>query len=544
MSSGVIGSTIGAYRIESELGRGGMAVVYCAAPLRGGPPVALKLLAAHLSEDDRDGGDFVRRFERETEVVQGLSHPAIVPILDSGRYDGRPYLVMPLLGGGTLADRLAGGPLPPAQIVAVLARVGGALDTAHAQRLVHRDVKPSNILFDAAGAAYLADFGIVKVLNTSRKFTPTSTSLGTPEYMSPEQFGPDAPDGLTGRSDLYALGVVLFEMLTGRPPFRAANTWAIVLQHFNDLPPRLRALDPSLPAGWQPVLDRALAKKPAARYPTGAALALAAAAVTATPPPRAPAAPRRVLAALGGAALLVALVALLVVPGLPPRRPALPTAAAVAALSPTTLPAAGLPALTSTPAATVGTLMAVIAPVDTPTGTATPSPTAGPPGARLLVSAALRAGPGANFDLLAELPAEAVALILGRDESWGWYNVRLADGRAGWLPRTAVSLLDPAAMALIPPAATLPVLPTATTAATATFLPPATAPLAPAATVFVAAPTAAPPQAIATQPVAAEPPTARPPRNPTAVQPTAMQATVIPPTEIPPTLAIPPTVYP
>jgi hypothetical protein len=201
-----------------------------------------------------------------------LEHRAIVPVYDFGEEDGRPYLVMRLMTGGSLADRLRTGALSPAVIQRVLDRIGAALDKAHAQGIVHRDLKPGNILFDDDGQPYLSDFGIVKSAE-STKLTATGGMIGTPTYMSPEQVM--GTSEIDGRSDIYALGVVLYEMLTGRQPYESETGMGMAMAHVTRPVPQLRETAPQLPAGYQAIIDRAMAKKPEDRYQRGADLATA-----------------------------------------------------------------------------------------------------------------------------------------------------------------------------------------------------------------------------------------------------------------------------
>lgn len=271
----LVGTALGRYWIEALEGRGGMASVYRATDPAFGRPVAIKVLAAALA---RDPG-FAERFLREARAVARLQHPHILPVHDVGEQDGTVFLVMPYIDGGTFRDRLLGAegarPLPVGEAAALLRPVAAALDYAHRQGIIHRDVKPNNILLTAQQYPLLADFGIAKTLaqGTVPAITATGMMLGTPEYMSPEQ-GQGGP--IDGRSDLYALGVVLYETLTGRPPFRAetpADTpVAIVVRQVMAQPPAPRSLNPALSPAVEAVLLRALAKRPDDRYPTGAAL--------------------------------------------------------------------------------------------------------------------------------------------------------------------------------------------------------------------------------------------------------------------------------
>ena len=255
------GKQIGGYILEKELGRGGAATVYLATDLKHHRSVALKLLNADASS--ALGGD---RFRREIEVVARLHHPHILPLHDSGEVDGLLYYVMPLVTGETLADRIAReGCLPISDVRRILTDVAAALDYAHRCGVVHRDVKPANILVDEEHAT-VADFGIAhRALDDStQQLTTVGMIIGTPTYMSPEQStgsrDVDAP------TDIYALGCVVFEMLTGSPPFRAANVAGLVAQHIQAPVPSAHELRPEVPPEIDDVLRKALAKDPADRF--------------------------------------------------------------------------------------------------------------------------------------------------------------------------------------------------------------------------------------------------------------------------------------
>lgn len=257
---------IGRYEIRDKLGHGGMAVVY-----RGFDPqvkrfVAIKILPQELLYDPA----FRVRFEREAETIAALEHPAIVPLYDYGEEGGQPFFVMRLMSGGSLADRLKGQPLPPEECARILARLASALDEAHQRGIVHRDLKPDNILFDQQGEAYISDFGIAKLLSGATTFTGSGL-VGTPAYMSPEQ-GQGLKD-IDGRSDVYALGAILFEMLTGQMPYQADTPIAVMLKHINEPVPRVLDANPDLPPGCETVIERALAKDPAGRFATAGEMA-------------------------------------------------------------------------------------------------------------------------------------------------------------------------------------------------------------------------------------------------------------------------------
>lgn len=258
--------TIGRYEIREELGRGGMATVYRAFDPQVHREVAVKLLPRQFTHDS----SFRGRFAREAKIVAALDHPAIVPVLDYGEEGDQPYLVMRLMAGGTLTDRLEAGPMPLTDIGRILNRVAPALDAAHSRGAIHRDLKPSNILFDQWGEPYLADFGIVK-LTESTIATVSQYSLGTPAYMSPEQI--EGKTELDGRSDVYALGVILFEMLSGKRPYEATTPMGLMMQHVNEPIPDIRGRLADLPPDSQLIINKAMAKRREDRYPTATSLA-------------------------------------------------------------------------------------------------------------------------------------------------------------------------------------------------------------------------------------------------------------------------------
>ncbi|MEK7439938.1 MAG: serine/threonine-protein kinase, partial [Chloroflexota bacterium] len=215
----LLGSTLGPYQILEQIGLGGMATVYKAYQPGMNRLVALKVLPEHYARDPR----FVKRFEREAQVVAKLEHRNIIPIYDYGSHDNITYLAMRYLQAGTVKDILAHGALPLNDVAKLLSDISSALDYAHSQGIIHRDVKPSNVLVDKQGNAYLTDFGIAKVLEGTADFTGSSV-LGTPAYMAPEQtLGKPA----TAQSDIYSLGVMLYEMVVGKPPFEADTPMAI-----------------------------------------------------------------------------------------------------------------------------------------------------------------------------------------------------------------------------------------------------------------------------------------------------------------------------
>ena len=250
---------ISRYEIRRELGRGGMAAVYLAYDPNFDREVAIKVLPHELMHDPA----FRTRFHREARTIAALEHPAIVPVYDFGEQDGQPYLVMRYLSGGSLVARIRSGPVPAAEAARILARIGSALDAAHAKGIVHRDLKPANILFDQYGEAYLGDFGIAQLSEGSSTLTG-SMILGTPAYMSPEQISGEKK--VDGRSDIYALGIVVFEMLTGKTPFQSDSPVKLMMMHVSTPPPPISETDAKLPPGSAAILERALAKEPDQRW--------------------------------------------------------------------------------------------------------------------------------------------------------------------------------------------------------------------------------------------------------------------------------------
>ena len=271
------GDLLGPYRIEREIGRGGMAVVFLATHQRLDRPVALKVLYEHLQQNEA----FVERFLFEARAAARLDHFNIVRVHDAGRIDGVDYIAMEYVEGESLAEILqrVRGPLPLDFTLSALRQVATALDYAHARGIVHRDVKPSNILVRDNGHVLLTDFGIARAASLSAA-TQTETVLGTPEYMSPEQATGQQVDG---RSDVYSLGVVAFHMLTGRPPYRGESAQAILHAHIHQPLPDPLLINPALSRPVAAALVAATEKDPQRRYPTASAFVQALAAALASP---------------------------------------------------------------------------------------------------------------------------------------------------------------------------------------------------------------------------------------------------------------------
>ena len=257
----MIPEKIGIYQIKSELGRGGMATVYLAYDPRFEREVALKVLPREMLHDPQ----FRVRFEREAKTIAKLEHSAIVPVYDVGEEDGQPYFVMRYMTGGTLSDRLAKGPLPLQEAAHIIERIASALDEAHAKGFIHRDLKPGNILFDRASEPYISDFGIAKFTSSQTNVTG-SAIVGTPAYLSPEQAQGEA--NIDGRSDLYAVGVILFEMLSGRQPYEADTPMGVVVKQITDPIPHILDVNPNLPVGLEDVIEKAMAKNRDERFST------------------------------------------------------------------------------------------------------------------------------------------------------------------------------------------------------------------------------------------------------------------------------------
>ena len=253
------GKMFGPYQVISQIGQGGMATVFRAYHAAMDRYVALKILPYQFAHSP----EFLGRFRQEARLIARLEHPHILPVYDFGESDNVPYLVMRLLDAGSLVERIQVGPMALADIDHILSQVADALAYAHEQGVIHRDIKPSNVMLDRHGGVFLTDFGIARLVEGSSQFTATGTITGTPAYMSPEQ----AQGGqLNQRTDVYSLGIVLYEMLTGRVPFEAETPLAVILKKVQEPPPPPSALQPGIDPGIERVVLRALARDPAERY--------------------------------------------------------------------------------------------------------------------------------------------------------------------------------------------------------------------------------------------------------------------------------------
>lgn len=442
------GAMIDRYQLLNELGRGGMAQVYRALDTRMQREVAVKLLPREYLHD----ANFKARFEREAQTIAGLEHPAVVPIHDYGEFDGQPYLVMRYMAGGSLAERIRSGRMPLSDIATVLYRIATALDYAHSCGVVHRDLKPANVMFDDAGHAYLSDFGIARLADATVTLTKTGVFIGTPAYMSPEQIQGDQE--LDGRSDVYALGIILFEMLSGEQPYSADTPAKTMMKHVLDPIPQLRDLDQDLLPGANRLVAQALAKSRDERFhsaselasefaalaavPVAEAVASAAAPANGTAPRTAafgrdgglwswlPAVPAWTWLALGVLALGTIGTGSALALGAIGRQPADPEAPAIVVTAP--------PSRTPTASAT---------PTPLPSATPEPSPTTGSVWAAIEQDAVCRAGPGTAYDILGYLSAGQAALTFGVDPAGEWWWIQYPSGTLScWVSGLLVSFQD------------------------------------------------------------------------------------------------------
>ena len=364
----------GRYELGELLGAGGMAEVYLAHDRRLDRPVAVKLLGAGFAADPEQ----VERFRREAQAAAGLNHPNVVAIYDWGQDGGGYYLVMEYVRGRNLKEVVRdGGPLPEGQALAIAADVAAALEAAHARGVVHRDVKPHNVMLDERGRVKVGDFGIAQAAGGTTLTRTSSAVLGSAHYLSPEQARGERVDA---RSDLYSLGALLFELLAGRPPYQGDAPLVVAMQHVNAPTPSLRAVRADVSPATDALVARAMAKDPAARFPNAAAMRAAleaartnpgtsrtavAAPAWVAPPVTAPRFPLwPLLAALG----LAALVAFAAVKGRSNAAPPSP-AATVQATATTAAPTATVQATTTT---------AALSPTTAPPTATIPAPTATP----------------------------------------------------------------------------------------------------------------------------------------------------------------------
>src|SRR6202034_218129 len=258
--SAMLGTTLnGRYKLEARIGAGGMSTVYRALDETLQRQVAIKLMNREVTSDS----DQLERFRREARAVAQLSHPHVVGVIDAGEDEGRPYIVFEYVEGETLKDRIRRlGRLPIAEAVAYAIEIARALGAAHARHIVHRDVKPQNVLIDEEGSAKVTDFGIARTLD-EEGLTADGRVLGTTDYVSPEQA---LGQWVSGQSDLYSLGIVLWEMLTGEVPFKGDNQVAVAMKHVRDELPDIQTIRPEVSSALASVVDTATAKRQEDRY--------------------------------------------------------------------------------------------------------------------------------------------------------------------------------------------------------------------------------------------------------------------------------------
>jgi serine/threonine protein kinase len=273
MANNLIGKTISKrYIVEEMLGQGGMSSVYKGTDPNLKRVVAIKVIHPHLSNNP----DFVQRFEEEAAAVAQLRHHGIIQVYDFNRDDDLYYMVLEFVPGETLQDHLqrlntSGRKLSPAKAIEYMASICDAVDYAHQRGMIHRDIKPANLMLTTTGQVILMDFGIAKIVGGTRH-TATGAVVGTAMYMSPEQIKGEQPDR---RTDIYSLGVTLFEMVSGRPPFDAQSAMTLMMMHINDPVPNIKSLNPDVPDGLVAVINKSLAKDPNDRYQTAAQMAAA-----------------------------------------------------------------------------------------------------------------------------------------------------------------------------------------------------------------------------------------------------------------------------
>lgn len=278
----LVGRTIGNYRLLRMLGKGGMSTVFLAQRVDDSRErVAIKVLAPSEVSTEEEEASFQARFLREAEAAQKMHHEHILPVLDYGAADHIFYMVMPLFTGGTLAEKLANEqePMPLEEVARYLNQLASAIDYAHQQGTVHRDIKPSNVLIDEQGKAFLVDFGILHLFDSGPyAIDEASTNLtdgkiyGTPAYMAPERFKGKQVEPAT---DIYSLGIMLYQLVTGKLPFTADTPMLVGMKHLNEMPPPPRSLRPDLPEPAEAVILKALAKQPADRFASASELATA-----------------------------------------------------------------------------------------------------------------------------------------------------------------------------------------------------------------------------------------------------------------------------
>jgi serine/threonine protein kinase len=277
--SDLVGKGIGRYRLVDKIGGGGMSTVHRGFDAALNRYAAIKVMSEQMGQHD----ELCQRFRQEVQVISRLKHPHILPIYDYGLDGSQLFLAMRYVESGTLGARLAHGPLEMADVIHVMRQIGAALAYAHRKGVVHRDIKPNNVLIDARGDCFLCDFGLAKTTEASIRLTATGVGLGTPAYMSPEQGKGERVDA---RSDIYSLGAMLYEIVTGHLPYSDRSPVLVMLKHIRDPVPHPIDLNPQLPQELDALIVKALAKRPEDRFQTvDEMLSAFGAAVAQTSPP-------------------------------------------------------------------------------------------------------------------------------------------------------------------------------------------------------------------------------------------------------------------
>lgn len=486
----MIGTRLGQYEIVEEIGKGGMATVYRAYQPNTDRYVAVKVI--HRAIAGEAGG--LERFQREARLITRLEHPHLLPVYD---YDGAhdpPYIVMRYLEGGTLKDAIRKeGRLPLHEVAHMMRQIASALDYAHRQGVIHRDIKPTNVMIDQDGNAFLMDFGIARV-SDSEGLTQTGFAVGTPGYMAPEQgMGLDT---VGARADIYSLGVMLFEMLTGRMPFIAETPMAVILKHLQDDVPSAEELVPGLQQGVDDVIRKAMAKLPEERYATAGEMAealirLVGSGAVSTPPDRLRRAAQQSIEQIRSErekkqdeiATLMERFSGTRIESASGTLPDVATQLTPSGQRAAVQPASRTPMLAGG-AVVVVVVVALIAlalggqqaapPQDAaPQVSITPDETPAVPLLEARRALPVRLGPGNDFDEIAALSSGDRVTILGISQSGAWYLVELEDGTEGWVLSSAafVSTLGDIGAVAIAAEPTGPPTATHTPAITATFTP-------------------------------------------------------------------------
>lgn len=502
------GQRFGQYELRALIGVGGMGAVYRAHQASLRRDVAVKVLPPSFATQ----AGYTERFLREAQIAAGLEHAHIVPVYDYGVQGGINYVVMRLLTGGSLADRLQlseanDANLPSlAETAGVIKKLAAALDYAHSRGVIHRDIKASNVMFDEQGSPFLVDFGIAKLLGATTSLTGTGVAMGTPSYMAPEQW---RSESLTPATDQYALGVMTYMMITGRMPFEAPTPYAMMHKHLNEEPTPPHLWRANLPDAVKDVLRQAMAKSPRDRFPSMRAFAEAFEQAIAdedsrmtgfftNPLPPKPAIIERTPASQplldDRPTVTPAEAKKLLTPPAPPviAQPwyqsritwisaagaaliGLIVLALIAGSQPGGFLAAVVPTATQLPSAT---------PTDEPTSTPRPtdSPTPATPIVQVIRSLTARSGPGSQYPVIASLEADARLDVIGMSEDGGWYLVVLDDGSQAWVVSSQASVNVAGNIANLPIAAAPTETPTKTPTRTPTATPSDTPTRTPTAT--------------------------------------------------------------